>query len=285
MVTSKDIIAVVVIYHPNKLVLKNISTYHSFLKQVIVVDNSEVPNKKFLSDLETELKVELIVNAQNIGIAAALNKGIEKAILLGAEWILTMDQDSYFEGEMLKSYFKTFDEIVDKKNIAVLGPTYTHQLNIVEIKKVKTLITSGSLINAKRFRQLNGYDEKLFIDEVDNDYCYRAQLEGFDLFQCNSIYMNHSLGSIKEIKTILGKKIVRSLHSPVRLYYIIRNALYMNMKYKDAFPEAIKKTRKDVISRIKNNILFGNDKLTTLRYIILGILDFRKRRFGKFNRP
>ena len=282
MVKTKNVVAVVVLYNPNRLVIKNILTYHSFLENIVVVDNSETSNEEILNDLKKMLKIHLIVNQENKGIATALNQGIQKAILLGGEWILTMDQDSYFEGDMLKNYFKLFDDLNDKVKIAALGPNYEKENSLEQIIKVENLITSGTLLNADVFKKIKGYDEKLFIDEVDNDYCYRAQLEGYDLYQCNNIFMNHALGNKKQITSIFGSKKTRILHSPIRLYYIVRNSLYMSEKYKNVFPIAIKKTNRDVIVRIKNNLLYGSEKWSTIKFLLLGILHFKKRRFGKY---
>ena len=282
MVKTKNVVAVVVLYNPNRLVIKNILTYHSFLENIVVVDNSETANEEILNDLKKMLKIHLIVNQENKGIATALNQGIQKAILLGGEWILTMDQDSYFEGDMLKNYFKLFDDLNDKVKIAALGPNYEKENSLEQIIKVENLITSGTLLNADVFKKIKGYDEKLFIDEVDNDYCYRAQLEGYDLYQCNNIFMNHALGNKKQITSIFGSKKTRILHSPIRLYYIVRNSLYMSEKYKNVFPIAIKKTNRDVIVRIKNNLLYGSEKWFTIKFLLLGILHFKKNRFGKY---
>ena len=282
MVKAKNVVAVVVLYNPNRLVIKNILTYHSFLENIVVVDNSETSNEEILNDLKKMLKIHLIVNQENKGIATALNQGIQKAILLGGEWILTMDQDSYFEGDMLKNYFKLFDDLNDKVKIAALGPNYEKENSLEQIIKVENLITSGTLLNADVFKKIKGYDEKLFIDEVDNDYCYRAQLEGYDLYQCNNIFMNHALGNKKQITSIFGSKKTRILHSPIRLYYIVRNSLYMSEKYKNVFPIAIKKTNRDVIVRIKNNLLYGSEKWSTIKFLLLGILHFKKNRFGKY---
>ena len=276
------IAAVVILYNPSESLFEHISSYHKFVTDVIVVDNSENPNYNLLLRLQKKFRIELIINCVNIGIAAALNKGIKKAITMGADWVITMDQDSFFEGEMLKNYLLLFDNISDKKKIAALGPVYNKSSINNKILKVDSLITSGSLINADVFKRIGGYDEKLFIDEVDNDFCYRAQIEAFNLFQCTEICMNHSLGNRKEIVTIFGQRHSTTLHAPIRIYYIIRNSCYMALKYKTKFPTAIKSTRKDVLVRLKNNLLYGSHKFATFKYAVMGYIHFKRRRFGKY---
>lgn len=41
--------------------------------------------------------------------------------------------------------------------------------------EVKLAITSGSILNVTIAKQLGSFDENLFIDEVDSEFCYRAQ--------------------------------------------------------------------------------------------------------------
>lgn len=282
MVRNTRIAAVVILYNPKESILENMVSYCSLLENIVIVDNSEIPNNQVLDKINQLFHVHLIVNNGNKGIATALNQGIEKALNLGAQWILTMDQDSYFTLEMLKEYINILKNLYNKSEIAALGPNYENAAYTEEISKVETLITSGSLLNGEVFMQLDGYNEKLFIDEVDNDFCYRAQLKGYHIFKCNQISLNHSLGNERNILTIFGIQRKRIFHSPIRLYYIVRNSLYMSSKYKSSFPISINKTKKDVLVRIKNNLIYGDQKWLTMKFVLLGFIDFKKRRFGKY---
>ena len=104
MVNDNCIMAVVVLYNPNDSVINNIATYQQHIKKTIIVDNSERVNITIINELGKMPNIEIIINNKNIGIAAALNIGIEKAITNGANWILTMDQDSFFEDDMMGKY-------------------------------------------------------------------------------------------------------------------------------------------------------------------------------------
>lgn len=282
MVKAKNIVAVVVLYNPKEWVLENMGAYHSLLENVVIVDNSELSNKELLDKITNMFQVHIIVNNENKGIATALNQGIEKAIHLGAQWILTMDQDSYFKEDMLKDYLNLLHSMNNKKGIAALGPNYEKKLYTEEISNVDTLITSGTLLSGNVFKQLKGFKVELFIDEVDNDFCYRAKLKGYNLYRCNKIFMNHSLGDEQIVTTIFGTQKKRNFHSPIRLYYIVRNSLYMSLMYKTSFPNSIKKTKKDVLVRIKNNLLYGNQRWSTFKFVILGFMDFKRGKFGKY---
>ena len=282
---TTNIASVTVLYNPGKDFLSNIYSYANHVSLVILVDNSENPDTSFYTQLPKDIKVELIINRENKGIAVALNQGIKLAAAHDFEWALTMDQDSFFEKEMIEKYVETFNHIAEKNKVAVVGPVFEKKIktNFAEIIPVTSLITSGSLVNIAFFNQIGGYNEQLFIDEVDHEYCYRAKLKGYSILQLQQVYFQHALGKTKHVTTISGQKNKsKTFHSPLRLYYIVRNSCYVIAKFKVSFPEEMKLKRKDVLVRIKNNFLYGNNKIAVLKYVIRGFLDFKRKRFGKY---
>ena len=60
---------------------------------------------------------------------------------------------------------------------------------------VRRLITSGNIINVKNALAIGGFNEELFIDEVDYDICYRGTEMNLAVFECTEgIYLRHSVG-------------------------------------------------------------------------------------------
>lgn len=281
-----NIAAVVVLYNPDESFVDNIKSYLNQVSMLVIVDNSEKPDLSVFDSLKENDKIKYIINHQNYGVAKALNEGIKLAAAAGYRWVLTMDQDSWFEKEMIENYLYTLNELINKEEIAVIGPVFEKRpvISITEkTKQVTSLITSGSLVNAAVFNSIGGYNEKLFIDEVDHEYCYRVKLKGFDIIQVLNIYLNHSLGKEERVKTILARKNkLKSLHSALRLYYMVRNSCYVISIYKNDFPEEMKIKRKDVLVRIKNNLLYGPNKIKVLKYVVRGYFDFKRDKLGKF---
>ncbi len=77
------------------------------------------------------------------------------------------------------------------------------------------MMTSGSVISVRKALEIGGFDERLFIDEVDHEICYRAVGAGFSLFQSSDVFLSHQLGNPIVWHTIFGT--VRTLnHSPFR---------------------------------------------------------------------
>lgn len=110
-------------------------------------------------------------------------------------------------------------------------------------------ITSASCTNIEIWDKLGGFDEFLFIDFVDNEYCKRLVLNGYKILRCNNIIIDQEFGKIQlkspywvkfytRLSSILNNKNVAKLSykkevSPLRVYYVHRNLLYLNKKYKN----------------------------------------------------
>ena len=151
-----------------------------------------------------------------------------------------------------------------------------------DYNKVKLLITSGSIINLNNYKKIGEFDENLFIDFVDTEYCFKSILKGFELIQFPNIYMHHKIGNSNQYRSIKNlKSSTRSIHSSVRLYYMMRNFLYLQKKYKKDFKEEVAAHKKDLLNRIKNKLLYNSDRLQTVRLLIKARIDYKRNKMGK----
>ena len=160
-----------VVYNPNKERLKEcLKSIFSQFHQLIVFDNNGSCRELFADD---ERFVYLTEN-QNRGLAYALNKIMEKALLFGYDWLVTLDQDTLLPINLLESY----QRYIYEDNVAVLSPQvidsrrkYLKVENVNEdVTVVEFCITSASCTNLNIWKRLNGFDEWLFIDFIDNDF-------------------------------------------------------------------------------------------------------------------
>ena len=111
------------------------------------------------------------------------------------EWLLTMDQDSSFEGDFLKKYITCTAQFTGKEDVAMFGVNYLERIDQKDYcnsRAVIHLITSGSIMNLSLFKNIGGFDEKLFIDEVDLEYCFNSLSKGFKIIEFPNIYLEHS---------------------------------------------------------------------------------------------
>src|SRR3954467_15747776 len=89
--------AVVILYNPGEEVVDNIQSYLPYVEKVYVIDNSEKQREELVSKILSLPNVTYLSDGENKGIAVRLNHASIMAIAEGFEWLLTMDQDSYFD--------------------------------------------------------------------------------------------------------------------------------------------------------------------------------------------
>ncbi|MGL6099621.1 MAG: glycosyltransferase family 2 protein [Fusobacteriaceae bacterium] len=265
MYNIPKIAGVVVLYHPEEDLKININSYLSKIEKLWIIDNTPNNQKFNLFEMDNPKIVYKNFN-ENMGIAYALNFAAKQAFEENFEWLLTMDQDSKFQNGSLEELIKTLKIKSNEKNIGIISPYHylegieNNELNDIFLKE--TVMTSGNLVNLE-ILNLNGYFlDKLFIDEVDHEYCYRLKAHGYKVYQNNRSVLKHNLGEIK-IYNILGFKVVVTNHSWIRHYYMARNKIYIIKKYSNKFFEYIK----TLVFIILKVILFEDNKMKKIKYI------------------
>ena len=116
--------AVIVTYNPDEQFLDRLSLISSQVERIIIYDNgSSVESLSFLNKIQVK-GVSLIYSKDNVGIAKALNVGIEELIKDNYEWILTFDQDSYPSNDMVQQLMSTTDFIECEKSCSRCSKYY-----------------------------------------------------------------------------------------------------------------------------------------------------------------
>ena len=225
----------------------------------------------------------------NSGIASALNYGIKIAKENKYEWVLTLDDDSFIDSDMVECLCKYLDQINGNKPIGLIGmkwslqnsSTYTKKsLSKKKILDKRGIITSGSLFSMKTYSAVGPFREEFFIDSVDYDFCMRARSKGFRVVQVQEYGFKHSLGRNEIFK--LGEiKIINTSHTPDRLYYTFRNTNILAREYflnDPMFSIALIISQFRTILKI---IFFQENKRIKLIYILRGIVAAFNRQMGK----
>jgi len=271
---------VVVLYNPDPTVIQNIQSYLTFLHILYVIDNSETPNTNIVERLRgLGEKIKYIAFGENRGIAYALNLGATLAIESGADWLLTMDQDSRFEKESISKLVEYCMNLRDDKVIIVAPEPIDTELVYRKRKEnpfTYVVITSGSMLNLKLYQKNGPFREDFFIDFVDIEYCLRAKRNGLNVITLKGVMMEHKLGKPRKVLFFTTTN-----HPPIRRYYITRNRLAVWREYYSVDPDFI---RSNMVSFVKETakILLGEDrKLEKMRMIIKGITDSLRGKFGK----
>lgn len=272
----KKIAAGIVLYNPDLTVLnENIDSIVNQVDYIVMVDNNSKDN--LIEDIKERYKeyknFYYIVNYENLGISGALNQIIEFCSKKDIEWVLTLDQDSICPLNLIKTY-KRYTEMPD---VAIITPAITDRNLINEGEKstkkyifVDRCLTSAALTNVRICKEVKCFDEKMFIDFVDFDYCYTLKENGYKIIKTYEVNLLHQLGDL-EVYTILNKKIFVSNHNSLRKYYYLRNAIYCYKKHKKLMGLNILLR---IIGKIYiKTIIFEDDKLKKIISMNKGIVD------------
>jgi rhamnosyltransferase len=272
------IAGVIVLYSPDKSVINNIKSYLDDIDILYAVDNSEAKNDEINNAIKALDKVTYIDNNGNQGIANALNVGAKRALQEKYEWLLTMDQDSSFDPLVFNQYLQCALSIPSLESIAIIAPNFLAKPKGKITRKHTeelTVITSGNLLNLRLYNVIGGFNEKLFIDEVDNEYCLKAYLANFTIVKFDDVYLKHQLGSVQEIR--LSKKMQhRTIHTQIRHYYIGRNFLYIFFSFRKQFPTYVYYRLWRVTRTLIFVMIFWPKKIRRFKFIpTLGIDEYR----------
>ncbi len=147
----------------------------------------------------------------------------------------------------------------------------------------RTLITSGCLLKISTFRDVGGFDESLFIDLVDFDFCTKLRKSGRTIVLLNKVGMDHRVGNSRTVR-LLNQKIVIYNHSPFRLYYQMRNVFSFARKHLPFDPLLCLYLLLDVFRLPLKTLFFEKQKPARFYYLARGLLDGLLSRQGKLTR-
>lgn len=294
-----SICAVVVSYHPVAELIENVAALLEQVDEVVIVDNgSGVESKALLERLGGYSKVSIIYNRENLGIAAALNIGVRHAKAAGHQWVATFDQDSKVTPGMIKTMLQAYDTYPQKEKVASLSPRYqnqsTGQIATNRLKssrddglryaEVLVVMTSGSLIKTSVFDAVGYFNESLFIDHVDSEFCLRCASRGYKILEVNDAILLHCTGAPVQHK-FLGKLRLTSNHSILRRYYMARNGIYVYKKFAFTYPRWVANDAYRFLKTIIMLAMFETDKRQKLAAIIRGVIHGLFGRMGKYLGP
>src|SRR4051812_19218454 len=122
------IAACVILYNPEESVIQNIQSYVNHVRKLYLIDNSGSIHVDVHKEFNSVPLINIIHSGINEGIAKRLNQACDLAIKDGFDYLVTMDQDSYFDEPSISEYFNCI-ETFKQQNVSMFGINYQQKIN------------------------------------------------------------------------------------------------------------------------------------------------------------
>jgi rhamnosyltransferase len=246
MINAQKIFAVVVTYYPDiphleEFVLKLSVQFEG----VVIVDNGTSGEVELINLAGKYSQLEVILNRANLGIGAAQNVGINRALSKNVTHVIVFDQDSMVLPGFRENLVRAERQLkLEGLHVAAVGPKLVDQAtgktipfiafpngfkrrvsvtSSDQVVECFSLLSSGTLMSRESLERVGPLREDLFLEYVDVEWGARARKSGLKSYGVAAATLIHNLG---DQRLNVGPIIV-PLHSPLRHYYTMRNAVAM----------------------------------------------------------
>lgn len=292
------VIAVLSAFRPEPALVAHCEALAPQVFGVIVVDDgSGEQAEAVLRQLEAS-GVTVLRQAQNSGIAAAMNRGIDAALAADAEFVVTFDQDSNVPGGFVDALIGEADRAAAAGlRVAMIAPEFYSQTRQTGEQMTAGFLGSGApiqsglLMPAAVLRELGPQREDFFIDLVETEYYLRARVAGFVSLCVPGLTLPHGFGHRLYVH-FLGKRLAKgdgrprmvAVSSPFRYYYRARNRVVLNRAYRgvaELRPLLRRDARNDLLLDYAVAIWSARGKFALLSLMLAGWRAGLRERLGK----
>ena len=284
----KNLTVVIVTYKtPEKIILDCLRSIDSKIK-VLIVENSEnfKHKKQILSQFSN---VEVLCTGKNLGYGAGNNYGIKSA---QTDYILILNPDVI----CAKDFFSNIIDLIFKtEDFSIIGCQYLHDdvfmpagffdekknnkfvkdfrnNNIESLSKVEWVTGCSMLLNLKKFKTKDIFDQDFFLYFEEFDLCKSIIEAGKNVYTSNKLKIHH-LG----FKSSLGENEIENLNAiNIKDWHYMWSSFYFykkNYGYTYALIKLLGKFLRSLFKMIFYSITFKKNLKNKYLYRFLGLLN------------
>ncbi len=219
----------IVLYNPTPQDLKRLEQYITcgLFEEVLVYDNSSMSHQARIP-----IGIKYVCFGKNQALAIPYNKMISHCLAKHYDYLCLMDQDSNYPLEEIKKLIDFMNaHSKDLKNTAIIAPrVYTRsdkpkRPRTSTLTLAKWVINSGSFLNLVFLKEKNlFYDEKIFLDALDFDFCWCVHEKGGAVQIYEDSVFTQNMGQTVKGSFFRG-------HAPTRYYTIVHNKKHIHRKH------------------------------------------------------
>ena len=291
-VRAEKICGLVVMYNPE---IENFSYARQFaedLDHLVLFDNSREDSQILFEQLDFPENTEYHWNnGENIGLGEPINRLADQMKNSDYSWIITFDQDSLPEEDMISYMRKFVNSIHCTDDIAVVSPVLVSDKQEVQslrntsfpvYKHTFDIAQSGMMQRISSIHACGGYDRNLFIDSVDWEFVVRCMQHGYQTIRLNHCFLYHQIEDSNNHEINVNGHIYHTnKYGPLRYYYQYRNALYCRAKYQGSAYEFI---WDEVLNGLDHATEFETQSEEIRKMIEQAKEDYSNRLMGKYRK-
>ena len=267
------VVCVVPTHRPDNTTDDLIRDLASIAPVLVTDDASPCTFDQHFAVLDATSRVRVIRHRNNMGIGRGLNEGLAFAREVGAQWLLTVDQDSRLPHGYVDQLAGLADDLVARGvRVGALGalrvadasgeftyPTQTSPDELQPYPETEELIASGTLWNVDALADVGGFEVGLGMDAVDAAACLSLREVGYRVIAVPDVTFEHRIGNGQRSR-ILGRSVLRTGHSRRRRNQILVNRLRLfPREWRQSPVHAVRTVRRAGV----NAILGGSPGSTT----------------------
>lgn len=207
---------------------------------IIIIDHNSRPEiRNALKGLATKFPgfMTLVWKSEDIGLGAALNLGARIAMERGATWVLTLDDDSVPDIDMVTTLLAAYHALPDKEqaSIGLLMPNektprcFAYQQDSPPRIHDDGGTTAGQMVKTSILPMVGFWNKDFFIDCVDGEFCFRVRLQGLKTLLVPQVAIYTRPGH-PTMRRFLGKTVLVPNYASYRYYYMTRNLIYLYVR-------------------------------------------------------
>lgn len=288
---------VVTTFAPTGELLDNLRAVIGQVDDVVVVDDGTGPDADDVLAAAEALGARILRLPENVGIAAALNAGVEAVLGVAAaapDGVLFLDQDSHVGADFVRTLVSAHVAAVRAgMPVAATAPQFFAGVSQTRGERhghviARHPIQSGLLVASTALWELGGFRDDLFIDLVDTEFAMRAESHGWVMVAASGLDLPHSLGrqvglSVfgRMLRTRAGAVAGFTVSTPFRYYYRARNRIAVNRAYRRTRPFAVARATLLELRHYVIAWLAVRDRRALVGILRAGRADGRRGRMGR----
>jgi len=233
----RSVTAVITTYNCYTSIERTIVAVANQVGRVIVVDNGSEPET--LDAIRSAIErnrlqtCELLPQGRNLGIGAAINIGVCAALATGAEYVLTLDDDTEVSPGAVARLVRCFMD----HEAEHVGIVWAHWIEAIDFpqtscreedapRSVDRIPTSGCMIRREVFESVGMYREDYFLDFTCYEYCHRIIGAGWRVLISPTATVFQRSGD-KVLRKFFGRTVVVTNYPAERLFILCRNGFVL----------------------------------------------------------